>query len=102
MQITLDLPWKGGCGRRGGQDIRIKNIECIGVGACDNMVFTINNNGCDRVIIDNIECRTGSCEGASFNFLGSGSVTQIAQCVLPATGTVLYSLALGLVRRTFT
>lgn len=86
MQISLDLPYKGNCGRAGSKEIHIKNIECVGVGGCDNMLFTINNNGCDRVIIDNIECRTGSCEGASFNFVGSGPVTQIRQCVLPATG----------------
>ena len=85
MQISLDLPYKGSC-RGQSNEIRIKNIECVGVGGCDNMVFTINNNGCDRVIIENIECRTGSCEGATFNFVGMGPATQIAQCVLPATG----------------
>mmetsp|Transcript_25821 Transcript_25821/g.42188 ORF Transcript_25821/g.42188 Transcript_25821/m.42188 type:complete len:530 (-) Transcript_25821:165-1754(-) len=73
----------------------IGRINCVGVDGCKGMQFTVNNYGCDTVLIDTIECRSGSCVDAQWNFYGVSAV-GIKSCHL-SSDTVL-SAASGLSR----
>lgn len=83
----------------GGQACDIQNrgqlllggIDCIGVESCKNLEFTINNNGCDEIIIETIECRMNTCTNANFNFYGISPI-GIQSCELPATGSQVFGL----------
>eukprot|EP00485_Elphidium_margaritaceum_P012476 CAMPEP_0202688972 /NCGR_PEP_ID=MMETSP1385-20130828/4347_1 /ASSEMBLY_ACC=CAM_ASM_000861 /TAXON_ID=933848 /ORGANISM="Elphidium margaritaceum" /LENGTH=477 /DNA_ID=CAMNT_0049344043 /DNA_START=56 /DNA_END=1489 /DNA_ORIENTATION=- len=57
-------------------------IRCVGVNACRNMTLTVNNYDCKTVVFEMIECRQGSCDGATWNFYGTSPV-GIASCSLP-------------------
>ena len=67
MDITLDFPAPPIgeiCGPS--KDVFLGSIDCVRLGSCNNMQFRMNNNGCDRIIIEGIECGVGSCEGLLF------------------------------------
>eukprot|EP00486_Rosalina_sp_Unknown_P008990 CAMPEP_0201591826 /NCGR_PEP_ID=MMETSP0190_2-20130828/189882_1 /ASSEMBLY_ACC=CAM_ASM_000263 /TAXON_ID=37353 /ORGANISM="Rosalina sp." /LENGTH=964 /DNA_ID=CAMNT_0048050311 /DNA_START=306 /DNA_END=3200 /DNA_ORIENTATION=+ len=66
-------------------DLLLGAISCIGVNACRGMELTINNMGCDNVIIESIECRLDTCADARFNFYGTSAI-GVQACELPATG----------------
>merc|ERR1719491_1528017 len=65
------------------QKLYLGGIECVGVGSCVGMSLTVNNMGCDRVIVESLECREGSCGEARFAFVGA---VDIDNCALAAMG----------------
>eukprot|EP01084_Bolivina_argentea_P038988 72063_1 len=84
LQIALNIPSvPAGFTCNGMSDFLVESIECIGVEACRNLKFIINNDGCRRMFIETVECRDGSCAGAQFTLNGN---VHIDQCVLPGTG----------------
>jgi len=59
-------------------------IACIASGACTNAQITVTNNGCNKVVIEAVECGfTDSCNGANFNLIGD---IDIQACELGPTG----------------
>merc|ERR1712228_1034917 len=71
-EIILNLPSDGSvCDPNLRQEYHLGPIECIGIGACNDMKLTIVNDGCYNIVIDSLECRENSCTGAEFEFLGN-------------------------------
>ena len=66
-------------------DIWLGGISCIGVSGCKGMELTINNMGCDNIILESIECRMDTCADARFNFYGTSAI-GVQSCELSATG----------------
>eukprot|EP01084_Bolivina_argentea_P025757 47898_1 len=56
----------------GAKDIfHISKISCNDKYACEGLQITINNKGCDQVMIDNLEClQPNACNDAAFNLVG--------------------------------
>jgi len=51
--------------------VALEGIVCNSRDACKDMQLTINNIGCDKVVLDSIHCQQpGACNGASFAFNG--------------------------------
>ncbi len=54
-------------------------IRCEKEHSCDGMVITINNRGCDELIINDLECTAvDSCSNAMFNVLGDVKINKCA------------------------
>ena len=92
-EIILSLPSDGSvCDPNLRQEYHLGPIECIGIGACNDMKFTIVNDGCYNIVIDSLECRQNSCTGTEFEFLGNIQYKaglfdiDITKCLLAATG----------------
>eukprot|EP00484_Ammonia_sp_Unknown_P019733 CAMPEP_0197049988 /NCGR_PEP_ID=MMETSP1384-20130603/24994_1 /TAXON_ID=29189 /ORGANISM="Ammonia sp." /LENGTH=499 /DNA_ID=CAMNT_0042482343 /DNA_START=105 /DNA_END=1604 /DNA_ORIENTATION=+ len=60
----------------------LDNIACVGVDSCKGLSFTVINNGCDNVVVQSIECREGTCNGASFNWYGTSPI-GVSSCIFP-------------------
>jgi hypothetical protein len=49
----------------------IEGILCSNSAACEGLEITINNEGCDKVLMDTVQCNQyHSCTAAIFNFVG--------------------------------
>jgi len=84
MEIVLNIPGSGQqCDPATAKDISLGGIECIDVASCNYLKYTINNHGCDRVLLESIECAERACLGAKFTFIGN---VEVQSCSLPATG----------------
>ncbi len=35
----------------------------MGAESCSNLVFIINNKGCDNIILEAVHCPAGACDG---------------------------------------
>eukprot|EP00487_Bulimina_marginata_P009638 TRINITY_DN4110_c0_g1_i2.p1 TRINITY_DN4110_c0_g1~~TRINITY_DN4110_c0_g1_i2.p1 ORF type:complete len:189 (+),score=10.04 TRINITY_DN4110_c0_g1_i2:606-1172(+) len=54
-----------------GQTIEMNSLTCYGRDSCKNMHITIDNQGCNRIEIQQIECYAATaCVGANFDFKG--------------------------------
>eukprot|EP01083_Nonionella_stella_P032772 89671_1 len=86
LQVELYIPPPANnavCDPAAAKDVFLGGIECMGVDACLNLVFTINNKGCDNIILEAVHCPAGACTGARFGFIGE---VNIDFCELPASG----------------
>jgi hypothetical protein len=55
----------------------IRGVSCDNDISCEGMEITINNAGCDKLILDSIECNAfESCNAAIFNFIGDIDILQ--------------------------
>mmetsp|Transcript_1709 Transcript_1709/g.2782 ORF Transcript_1709/g.2782 Transcript_1709/m.2782 type:complete len:667 (+) Transcript_1709:111-2111(+) len=58
----------------------LEGLRCNSVESCKDMQITINNRGCNKVVLNNLECmQPESCTGASFQFIGDIDINQ-CQC----------------------
>merc|ERR1712176_1713706 len=82
--ITVNIAGNGAvCNPASTGEILFSGIQCGRAGACTNLQFNVNNNGCDKVIIESLECFYGARGGASFNLIGN---VEVATCELPGSG----------------
>eukprot|EP01084_Bolivina_argentea_P054797 100475_1 len=58
------------------KDIILNSIECIGIESCLDLLFVVNNRGCNKLLIDSIECRDNACENAQFKFDGDITISN--------------------------
>ena len=55
-------------------------ISCIAEGACHGLDITLNNAGCENVMVDRLDCTdVDACTDAKFEFIGN---VEIKFCVL--------------------
>lgn len=83
LELVYTKSGTGACDASNMQKLYMGAIECVGVAACVGLQLTVNNLGCDRVFVESLECREGSCGEARFNFLGVGDLDN---CALAAVG----------------
>eukprot|EP01084_Bolivina_argentea_P315190 546014_1 len=82
LNIDIIIPNTRGnmCNRRMQDIFYITKIACNDNRACKNMQITIENSGCDKVIIRDLECiQPNSCNNANFNLIGDIAIEN-CQC----------------------
>eukprot|EP01083_Nonionella_stella_P065253 170801_1 len=64
---------EGGCGDQSMMNtFRMDKITCANRRSCEGLQITVNNAGCDVVMIDTLECvQHDACNGAVFDFIGA-------------------------------
>jgi len=66
------------------ETLRIAGLECSGQESCRNAEINVINNGCDKVLIDDLKCfGSDACTGTKFNFQGD---IELANCDLGPSG----------------
>mmetsp|Transcript_21341 Transcript_21341/g.34306 ORF Transcript_21341/g.34306 Transcript_21341/m.34306 type:complete len:825 (+) Transcript_21341:186-2660(+) len=73
-----------------GQAVTFGDLRCVGIDSCKNMQFTVNNNACDPMMIEEIQCIAGACTGTTWNFVGSAAV-DVQRCVFAEAQSALLS-----------
>lgn len=60
-----------------GSILPFSRISCKADGSCENLQIVVNNEGCEKLVVESLECSgQTSCDYASFEFNGAYEISQ--------------------------
>eukprot|EP01083_Nonionella_stella_P276330 938852_1 len=78
LEVIINIPEpNGGCFGSNFEIMEWKGISCGTNGGCEGLKFTVINNGCQMIRIEDLQCNPGrACTGAVFDFNAGTGVTH--------------------------